>query len=278
MIEAGRVERDERQELRRAGHMLVAAFWLVQFVEISVFAYAQGGAATLPLLEPRAFILIAGFLLSLGIVETIVRSAGRPLPVRLGRTVAAALAVCLAVVPLNFLIYRLSGQAGWLGSDPAIFAYAGLTWSCFFLAMAGALLALASVHRLRRPSGMALRTEPAPAAETSLWVSRRGETVRIDLSAVEHVAAEGAYVRLHLGAASFLHRETIRSFEAKLDPGRFLRVHRSHLVRVDRVGSIRRTVHGGSELLLRDGRPIPVGRTHAQAVRRRLVCEQAEPR
>src|SRR4051812_3060132 len=112
MIEARRIERDERQELRRAGRWLIAALWTVQLVELSVFAYSQGGAATLILLEPRAFILRTGFLLTLAIVEAAVRSADRPFPARLFRTVATALAVCLAVVPSNFLIYRLTGQAG----------------------------------------------------------------------------------------------------------------------------------------------------------------------
>lgn len=106
-----------------------------------------------------------------------------------------------------------------------------------------------------------------------VWIPRRGENIRVDLDQVDRVAAEGAYVRLYVDGTSFLHREVIGSLAGKFDAQCFMRVHRSHLVRIDHVAAIRRTVHGGSELVLRDGVVVPVGRKFAREVRRTLLAK-----
>ena len=128
-------------------------------------------------------------------------------------------------------------------------------------------------RRLIELQGMleGLRDKPNPYRDAHVWVPRRGEIVRIDLEQVDRVAAEGAYVRLHVDTSSFLHREPISSVETRLDPARFVRVHRSHLVRVDQVLSIRRTIHGGGELVLRTGERIPLGRKYTREARQRLT-------
>lgn len=115
----------------------------------------------------------------------------------------------------------------------------------------------------------------ARVGEGHVWVTRRGETIRIDLDLVDRIAAEGAYVRLHLGERSFLHRESMGGIERRVEPGAFLRVHRSHLVRIADVTSLRRTAHGGSEVALRDGFRAPVGRTYAKLVRQRVLSESS---
>jgi DNA-binding LytR/AlgR family response regulator len=116
-----------------------------------------------------------------------------------------------------------------------------------------------------------LRDNRDPYREAHIWVPRRGENMRVDLDQVDRVVAEGPYVRLHVESNSFLHRQPISLIESKLDPARFLRVHRSHLVRIDYITAIRRTVHGGAELVLRDGERVPVGRKYSRAVRRRVL-------
>ena len=111
-------------------------------------------------------------------------------------------------------------------------------------------------------------------AKTHVWVHRRGEVLRVNLEDVERISAEGPYVRLHLPDRSYLHREPIASIQRRLDPRRYVRVHRSHLVGVAHVSAIRRTFHGGSELILRNGERIPVGRSHAKQVRRSIFPER----
>lgn len=130
-------------------------------------------------------------------------------------------------------------------------------------------------RRLRDLQGMLddLRGNHSPYSDAHVWVQRRGETVRVDLDQVERISAEGAYVRLHVNSTSFLHRESIGAIETKMDPRRIVRVHRSHIVRMDHVSAIRRTLHGGSELVLRDGERVPLGRKYARAARQRLFRE-----
>lgn len=129
-----------------------------------------------------------------------------------------------------------------------------------------------AVRRLRDLQG---RLEHLREGRAHVWISRRGEVIRVDLDHVDRVAAEGAYVRLHVDHDSFLHREPISSIEAKLDPSRFVRVHRSHIVHTGGVTSIRRTLHGGSELTLRSGERVPLGRRYAKEARRRLLDRES---
>ena len=100
-----------------------------------------------------------------------------------------------------------------------------------------------------------------------LWVQRRGENVRIDLAQVDRVQAEGEYVRIHHGTASYLHREPISSLIDRFDAARFVRIHRSHIVNRDRVASIRRRPAGGYTIVTDAGDLLPVGRNYRAVVR-----------
>lgn len=93
-----------------------------------------------------------------------------------------------------------------------------------------------------------------------LWVSNRGEMVRVDLDAVIFVQAEGEYVRLHLTAASHLHREPIGALLNRLDPARYIRIHRSYIVDRDCVVAVRRRATGGYSVRIVSGEELPVGR------------------
>ncbi|OYY75981.1 MAG: hypothetical protein B7Y43_16750 [Sphingomonas sp. 28-62-20] len=94
-----------------------------------------------------------------------------------------------------------------------------------------------------------------------LWVPRHGETVRVNLDLVDWVAAEGEYVRLHVGETSYLHREPISSIIRRLDGERFLRIHRSYIINRDCAVSIRRRATGGYRITLTNGQELAVGRS-----------------
>ena len=110
----------------------------------------------------------------------------------------------------------------------------------------------------------ALRAEggTGSAPSNEIWVHRRAERVRVDLDTVEMVQAEGEYVRLFVRDQSYLHRASIGSIAARLDPNRFMRVHRSYVVRLDLIAKIRRKTAGGYSLLLTGGSEIPLGRLY----------------
>lgn len=105
------------------------------------------------------------------------------------------------------------------------------------------------------------------AESAHLWVQRRGESVRIDLARVDRVQAEGEYVRIYHGNASYLHREPISSLIDRFDADRFVRIHRSHILNRDRIASIRRRPAGGYTIVTDQGDLLPVGRSYRAVVR-----------
>ena len=121
-----------------------------------------------------------------------------------------------------------------------------------------------------------LRSDRDPGRETHIWVARRNEVIRVDLDRVDRIAAEGAYVRLYVDGDSYLHREPIGEIGRRLDPVKFVRVHRSHLVKIELVSSIRRTIHGGGELILVSGDRLPLGRKYSVKAKRLLMAASTE--
>ena len=86
---------------------------------------------------------------------------------------------------------------------------------------------------------------------------RSGE--RFDLvpvDTIDWIEAADNYVQLHCGAARHLLGETLTSLERRLDPRRFLRIHRSRIVNASRVVAVHVLVGGTYELELRGG-PAP---------------------
>lgn len=92
---------------------------------------------------------------------------------------------------------------------------------------------------------------------------RVGDRTRlIDVAEIEYFEADANYVRLHGARGSPLLRETLSALEAKLDPARFLRVHRSLIVQVSRVVEVESLFTGEYVLFLHSGARITTGRTY----------------
>ena len=79
---------------------------------------------------------------------------------------------------------------------------------------------------------------------------------------IERVDAEGNYVGLWAGGRRHLVRETMKGIEAKLDPARFVRVHRSAIVNVDCVRRLEPWAHGEYVITMADGTKLTSSRTH----------------
>jgi two-component system LytT family response regulator len=118
-------------------------------------------------------------------------------------------------------------------------------------------------------AGLADSLRRRPAYLTRLPVRTGGRTVFVDLGAVDWLEAADNYVRLHVRQREYLVRETLATLETQLDPDRFVRIHRSAIVAVDRIAEIRATSHGDAALLLRDGTPLAVSRTFRERLRGR---------
>ena len=81
----------------------------------------------------------------------------------------------------------------------------------------------------------------------------------IPVGDINWIGADDYYARIHIGSKSHLLRESLASLEKSLDPCRFVRVHRSAIVQIDRVRELR-AGRGGDEVVLRDGSRIRVSR------------------
>jgi two-component system, LytTR family, response regulator AlgR len=94
------------------------------------------------------------------------------------------------------------------------------------------------------------------------WVSEARGLVRLAASDVDRVSAERDYMRLHVGKRSWLINHTIGKLEAELDPAKFVRLHRSAIVRRDFVTALRRDESGRWWARLADGDEQKVGRLY----------------
>jgi two-component system LytT family response regulator len=89
----------------------------------------------------------------------------------------------------------------------------------------------------------------------------------VDVAEIDWVEACANYLRLHAGKTTHLVRETMARIEARLDPSRFLRIHRSAIVAVDRVREIRPLFSGAYAVLLRDGTKLTLSRGYRERIR-----------
>ena len=104
------------------------------------------------------------------------------------------------------------------------------------------------------------------------WVPHRSELLRIAADDVQRIDAERDYVRLHLdgaggGSRSYLLLQTIAGLEARLDPARFIRVHRSVILRRDRITGLRHDGLGVWSVELGEAEPVRIGRTYLTKVK-----------
>ena len=101
-------------------------------------------------------------------------------------------------------------------------------------------------------------------------VESRGKVHYIPVDQIDYIAASGPYAEIVVGTRRHLVRETMQSFEESLDPTRFMRVHRSVIVPLDRVETLLRGAGGDYELQLKGGQRVRVSRAKRDDVERRL--------
>ncbi len=81
---------------------------------------------------------------------------------------------------------------------------------------------------------------------------------------IDWIEAAGNYLKLHVGAEAHLLRETMGSLEGRLDPAKFLRIHRSTMVNIERIQELQPWFHGDYAVLLRDGTRLTLSRSYRQ--------------
>lgn len=125
------------------------------------------------------------------------------------------------------------------------------------------------IERVVERRGTAEPGTPANTYVQEFWVPHRSELIRIAAEDIERIDAERDYMRLHVAGRSYLLHQTISALEERLDPQRFIRLHRSTIVRKDRIKGLKHDGGGVWSADLGEGQDVRIGRTyldHAKAM------------
>ncbi len=103
-----------------------------------------------------------------------------------------------------------------------------------------------------------------------LVIKSEGRVFFLDTDDIYWIEAEGNYVRVHNGKKSYLLRDTVSSLESHLDPKKFLRIHRSAIVRIDRIQELQSWFHGEYRVILQNGTQLTLSRNYRENLQKAL--------
>jgi two-component system, LytTR family, response regulator len=121
-------------------------------------------------------------------------------------------------------------------------------------------------NELRASSGQ----NPASTLADRIPVRSQGRVIIVNVAEIDWVEADGDYVSVHVGAKSWLLRETIAAAEARLALSGFVRIHRSTLVNIYRVRELLPLSKGEFTVVLLDGTELKLSRNYRFALERLL--------
>lgn len=110
----------------------------------------------------------------------------------------------------------------------------------------------------------------APAYLSRIAVKSVGRTVFVNTESVDWLETAGNYVCLHAGKETHVVRETMNQLEAQLDPAKFVRIHRSTMVRIEVIREIQPLFNGDRVVLLQDGTKLTLSRSYRDKARAAL--------
>lgn len=103
-----------------------------------------------------------------------------------------------------------------------------------------------------------------------LVIKASGRIQFLKTEELDWIEAEGNYVRLHTGKDSHLLREPIGSLESQLNPKKFLRIHRSTIVNLDKIHELQPWFHGEYRVILKNGTQLMLSRSHREKLNEAL--------
>ncbi len=89
-----------------------------------------------------------------------------------------------------------------------------------------------------------------------------GQVSMIPVSEIDWIESAGDYVYIHSNSRKHIIRETMKSLEEKINPGQFVRIHRSTIVNIDRIKSLKSNEHGDFEVNLHNGERLKLSRSY----------------
>jgi hypothetical protein len=196
----------------------------------------------------------------------------RALPWHVLAVVVFSLVHVLGMVGLRHLVYRAMGSAYDFGDWPRELFYEFLKDARTY----GIFLIIINLYRLlllRLQGEARLLTAPdtGPAVEAvdrpeRFLVRKVGAEFLVAARDIEWLEAAENYVNLHVRGRVYPLRSTMTAIQERLDPNRFVRVHRSYMINLDFLVQIEPLDTGDARLLLKDGSRVPCSRRYRQAL------------
>ncbi len=197
----------------------------------------------------------------------------RALPLHILGSVAWSIAHVVAMVAIRKAVYAAQGETYDFGPVLREWGYEYLK----DIRSYASLVVTIEAWRwfLRRWQGEAsVLSQPDDAPATVLaerperfLVRKLGKEFLIAANDVEALQASGNYVNLRVRGHEYPLRSTMSTIEQQLDPSRFVRVHRSHMVNLDCIAQIEPLDTGDARVVLRDGTIVPCSRRYRDALR-----------
>jgi two-component system LytT family response regulator len=122
----------------------------------------------------------------------------------------------------------------------------------------------------RRMLQMVSKIPPQSRRWDRFVVKSAGSTRFLRVAEIDWIEAAGVYVTLHVAGQDFLYRASLTELAGKLDPQRFIRVHRSAIVNIESIVQLEPATHGEFELVLKNGSRTRVSRTYRAQLEQRL--------
>jgi two-component system LytT family response regulator len=112
--------------------------------------------------------------------------------------------------------------------------------------------------------------KPSPQRLERFVIKSAGRVFFVRAHEIEWIEAAGNYVKLHVGAETHVFRETMNALEARLDPAVFFRIHRSHIVNIERVRELQPWFNGEYVVLLTSGARLTLSRGYREKMQDRI--------
>lgn len=108
-----------------------------------------------------------------------------------------------------------------------------------------------------------LARERGPYLER-IAVEMRGQVRVVPVETIDYITASGPYAEIHVGEKTYIIRERMQTLEERLDPSRFFRIHRSVIVRLERIDTLLREPGGDYAVQLKGGARLSVSRNRVE--------------
>jgi two-component system LytT family response regulator len=118
---------------------------------------------------------------------------------------------------------------------------------------------------LQRTDAAAQQPKEDPVGDRIL-IKSSGEIFFLKAEEIDWIEAEGDYMKFHVAGRVHLMRETMARLESRLDPKRFIRIHRSTIVNIDRLRKLSPSFAGEYAVILHDGTKLKLSRGYHERI------------